>query len=154
MQGWGLLVWVAAYRSLKETAGDTVNWRMVAAWGVGRPVTPHQDCPSGQRSGNIPSSKPLCLTFSREEAGGSHGPMCGELSVCARVAGGSTLCHKETFRVLGWGWGTLQGGTEGTWGGRWAWCAGLSTLQLRRGACLSLRVRPSYGGGIWGCAGA
>lgn len=25
MQGWGLLVWAAAYLSLKETAGDTVS---------------------------------------------------------------------------------------------------------------------------------
>lgn len=33
--------------------------------------------PSSQGSGNIHSSKPLCLTFSREEAGGSHGPMYG-----------------------------------------------------------------------------
>lgn len=40
MQGWGLLVWVAAYLSLKETAGDTVNWSMVASLGCGKACDP------------------------------------------------------------------------------------------------------------------
>lgn len=80
MHGWGLLVWAVAYVGLKETAGDTVNSRG-SGWACD---TPPQDGPSSQGSGNIHSSKLLCLTFSREEAGGSRGPVCGELRVCVR----------------------------------------------------------------------
>lgn len=72
-----LLVWAAAYLGLEETAGDTVDRGAAASLGWGRPCDPPQDGPSSQGSGNIHSSKPLCLTISREEAGGSHGPMCG-----------------------------------------------------------------------------
>ena len=58
MQGWGLLVWAAAYLGLEETAGDTVNGGMVASLQWGRACDPPQDGPSSQGSQNIHSS--LC----------------------------------------------------------------------------------------------
>lgn len=65
------------------------SWRhcrqgTAAGLGLGRLCDPPQDGPSSPESRNADSSKPLCLTFSREETGGSHGPMCG-MSACQCV---------------------------------------------------------------------
>lgn len=111
-----LLVWAAACLGLEEIAGDTVN-RVRQQAQEGRPHDPPQVGRSSQGSGNIDSSKPLCLTFGRKETGGSHGPMCGMSCV---------------WYVLRWGWGTgRQGLREHGEGGRHGY-VGLSALQLRR----------------------